>query len=179
MRIKQRERLDKIYLDPLYLLSQSNTTFTISGSTANIYTITIANNKITCDCQDAKTHALKQSVICKHCCFVLVKVLKIPITDLETTIFATLKFNEHVMNSIKTKCDDTLEPELAKLSFTYTNKRSTDDDCPICYDSLSENTPVECPSCNNPIHKACMEKWLQTNKSCVYCRSDAWTAYKK
>ena len=56
-----------------------------------------------------------------------------------------------------------------------------DDDCPICYDSFGiDNTLLlTCPDCHNYVHTSCMEKWLQYNKSCVYCRSETWTKIDK
>lgn len=54
------------------------------------------------------------------------------------------------------------------------------DECPICYDVLlNEEYTIEmllsCPECKNYVHPKCMSKWLEYNKSCVYCRSDIWT----
>jgi hypothetical protein len=68
----------------------------------------------------------------------------------------------------------------------------TTDECPICYDVLLNeeysHRPksthqgdfkiemlLSCPDCKNYVHPKCMEKWLEYNKTCVYCRSDIWT----
>jgi len=57
-----------------------------------------------------------------------------------------------------------------------TRELNAEDDCPICYDVLGSNTNdlLSCPDCNNYVHIKCMEKWLEYNKSCVYCRSEVW-----
>jgi hypothetical protein len=65
--------------------------------------------------------------------------------------------------------------------FTQSTKELTEEDeCPICYDMLlTEEIKLEnllsCPTCKNYVHSKCMEKWLEYNKSCVYCRSEIWS----
>ena len=49
------------------------------------------------------------------------------------------------------------------------------DECPVCYDVLLNATPLDsCKTCKNSIHKECLQKWMQFNRTCVYCRSQ-WT----
>jgi hypothetical protein len=46
------------------------------------------------------------------------------------------------------------------------------DECPVCYDVLLNATPLDsCKTCKNSIHKECLQKWMQFNRTCVYCRS--------
>jgi hypothetical protein len=56
-----------------------------------------------------------------------------------------------------------------------------EDDCPICYDSLGNDLALllSCPDCQNYVHTKCVEKWLQYNKTCVYCRSETWNNIDK
>ena len=53
-----------------------------------------------------------------------------------------------------------------------------DMECPICFEELKENMKF-CPECSNPVHEKCIEKWIATHKTCVYCRSDVWKSYGK
>lgn len=53
------------------------------------------------------------------------------------------------------------------------------DDCPVCYDSLSGPAPLEwCRGCGNSLHTACLTQWKTTKRSqgaavtCVYCRRE-------
>ena len=90
---QQRTRLGKIYTDRLYLIEfkqdsedPSHYDFVISGSTANLYKIKLQTNQlneglkplITCNCPDMFSWAKEYDTKCKHCCFVLIKVLRLP-----------------------------------------------------------------------------------------------------
>jgi hypothetical protein len=90
MEQQQRTRLDKIYTDRLYLIEfkqeSDHYDFVISGSTANLYKIKLQTDKmseglkplISCSCPDMFSWAKEYGLKCKHCCFVLVKVLRLP-----------------------------------------------------------------------------------------------------
>jgi len=84
MKIDQDKRFTKIFNEPFYLLDlksnqDGNYVFDVSGSTANIYQMTIypEHKNVFCSCPDARSHAKRAGVVCKHACFVLWKVLKI------------------------------------------------------------------------------------------------------
>jgi hypothetical protein len=76
--------------------------FKICGSTKNVYTIELKNSSIICDCPDYISGCVKHQVICKHCCFVLFKVL-----HLLDDIFEPIKYDkqivlmEHQINYLK------------------------------------------------------------------------------
>lgn len=89
----QRSRIDRIYSNPLYLIdfqrddeAGRNYTFVISGSTANLYKVQLyldkllagQNDYIFCNCPDMRSHASHAGVKCKHCCYVMIKVLRLP-----------------------------------------------------------------------------------------------------
>jgi hypothetical protein len=60
------------------------------------------------------------------------------------------------------------------------NKKCLDinESCPICYEYLKDETKcISCPDCKGYIHKDCMNVWLETKKSCVYCRSESFKYY--
>ena len=80
---QQQTRILKVYNEEYYVLDHSITddkiNIHISGSSKSVYTISITKNtgKIWCDCPDSKSHASRHNCICKHCCFVMLKIGKI------------------------------------------------------------------------------------------------------
>ena len=102
---QQCRRLYKATHEPLYLLDYSMSKdnklnsileFKICGSTKNIYTITLKDRRLTCDCPDNFSGCRYYNVICKHSCFVLCKVLKC-----NESIFNPLKLNNNmIMNDL-------------------------------------------------------------------------------
>ena len=199
MNAKQNTRFEKLNYESFYLLNMKKEpdkfVLDISGSTRNIYQIKVYDNKITCNCPDQKSWAKHYKCVCKHCCFVIFKVCDNVIST-ESNFWNTLKFNEtefELINDIllskfvmfNTHEDETIDKDLIKKFellkigkniFSTEKKLSTDELCPICYDE-SETECLECPKCKKIFHKQCMEKWLDVNKSCVYCRSDIWESY--
>jgi len=210
MKIEQQKRFDKVNTEIFYLVDKAETDsiykFTVTGSTANIYNVTIIKNtsSIKCDCPDGLSWANKYNCICKHACFILEKVVKcfkyikgeVYNRDLEPTkFFDKLEFSQAEMQYIKdffAKIDMNTGEYISKKyvdKYNKLDKLSSDlfnhktkpiiDDCPICFDSLkTTDEPLSCPICSNYIHKQCMEKWLGVNNTCVYCRSDIWNKYK-
>jgi hypothetical protein len=202
MNIKQKERIAKMYNEPFYLLDikkEDKYIFTISGSTANLYRVIIHNNRISCDCPDGTLWSKKFNCICKHCCFVLIKVLKMKVPELNNDILSTLEFGDNIYAKVIEKTNNIINnfSNLDCVNQNYINKFKNikpdnkktyvvdkeinkDDDCGICFDSIGNNIDIliECPDCKNVIHKLCMEKWLNCgNKTCVFCRSTSWGSY--
>lgn len=203
----QRRRYEKIFWEKFYLLEKKitgkNTQFCISGSTANIYTITInfKDKDIFCNCPDMKNEKMcEKEYICKHCCFILFKVLKCINVD-ETLIFINFHLSDDEIKKIKKKIkilDINLNEDFVNLDLLnkYKNLSLKDKDrgkdnvegttyipndtCIICFeDFLEEKTTfLICPECRNIVHKKCIEKWINMGKkSCVYCRAKVWKNY--
>jgi hypothetical protein len=90
------------------------------------------------------------------------------------------QFGNDVMNDIlKEKYLERVNIPTTQIFQKSTKILETSDVCPICYDVLlNEDFKIEmllsCPDCKNYVHPKCMSKWLEYNKSCVYCRSDIW-----
>ena len=179
---QQYKRIMKLYNEDFYLLDNldNSTKFKISGSTKNIYTITFNNttNKFWCDCPDMKLHCNKHDCVCKHICFMVIRVLK----NLDLIYFSSKQFNcseafQHLNNMEELLINSQLT-EKYKLNINNFDVKKdytadgNDDDCSICYDSLGNNKLLGCPQCKNSFHKKCMEKWLQLHETCVYCRSE-------
>jgi len=114
---EQVQRINRSLIERFYLIgnlkSENTLKFDISGSTGNIYRIIInlTDNNIKCNCPDfARCEGLK--CVCKHCCFILLKVLKVYIIcdngyllnrrrmDSFSAFPKTLKFNGYEKNFI-------------------------------------------------------------------------------
>ena len=72
---KQKRKIIKagyesIYLVEINILNDTECVLKITGSTLNIYTITLKNNKLKCNCQDS-FNCFINNLYCKHLCFVL------------------------------------------------------------------------------------------------------------
>ena len=202
MNHKQISRIDKLKYERFFLLNislseEDTITLDVSGSSRNIYQIKLKNNRIECDCPDQKSWARTYNCICKHSCFIIKKVCRDIITD-ESEFWTNLKFNDDeyqvITEILKEKSktfeqidDDTVDKELVerfkKINISEskyeTEKTFNEGDvCPICYDD-EDTDLLECPDCKNIFHKECMERWLQTQNTCVYCRSTVWKSYSE
>jgi len=215
MSYAQISRIERMNNQPLYLIdkefqSDNVCKFIIAGSTANIYKVTTNFNQnseqpiIHCDCPDMYSWAKSDDVKCKHCCFVWIKVLRIPPTWLSTKDFASQQFII-LQNSLKdlvvraelinttyqekykqlsNNSPTTKSPDLPIITITTTNKFAItkdliDSECPICFDQLVIESSSECPTCHNAVHSICITKWLSMgHKNCVYCRGD-WSEFEK
>ena len=103
MSYHQKSRFFKIFQEDFFLLNiekfPNNFKVDISGSSKNIYSITLFENtkKIKCNCPDMKSWASYNKCICKHSCFLLFKVLKLK--DLGD-FFNNLQFNNNIFDNI-------------------------------------------------------------------------------
>ena len=113
------------------------------------------------------------------------QTLTSPENDFILSVMSRKHLGKDVMNEdLRKKYLQKLEnPE--KSVFHQSNKQvDPSDECPICYDLLLNQdhkleTLLSCPQCKNYMHPVCMEKWLEYNASCVYCRSDCWSKMNK
>jgi hypothetical protein len=194
MKYQQLIRIDKIYNESLYLLNieiyDNKYEFKICGSTKNIYKINIYkySKTIFCNCPDGKSYAKKNGVICKHCCFVIMKVLKVPNIE---EFFNILLFNDVQMEYINAKINSLEYVENDFINLEYIDKfknlktktthiivkKEHETLCPICYDELidMENKQInnQCTCCHKIYHNKCINKWLNMgNNTCPYCRSE-------
>ena len=201
MNSQQEKRYAKLKTDLFYLLDREvtlqNYEFHVSGSTCNIYTVTIYPDEaiICCTCPDAKSWAKKYNCVCKHCLFVLFRVLKI-FDRTNQPFFNTLMFSPDEIERITvsysfltTHLDDTLtSKELTNRYKTMTHSErepqqttirlEENDLCGVCFLEFTEDTTDTykvCPKCNKPAHDTCINKWIESGqKLCVYCRQKVW-----
>ena len=212
MNIQQLKRISKLDYELFYLLKvekEDNTfTLSISGSTKNIYKVTIFGNSrtIKCDCPDSKSWAKDYNCYCKHICFVLFRIFKtLFVNKLQICEekFLTIEQLTFIQNKLNTMVDggidnyqntDIVDEELLekfrnleKNNFKSDNIRNYEVEnndenlCAICFMDFEEDEElIKCPECKKVLHKECMEKWLGVgNVTCVYCRSDVWKDYYK
>lgn len=202
----QQIRIDRAFSQDFFLIDHKDTMnefiYNISGSTANLYTVKIKNNPsemdfndlINCDCPDSTTGAKQKGVKCKHCCFMLLKVLKINVRSLDKNYMDGKSVNvEEIIEACKNMIvsgelinetyqrrylskTDNIE---TKSEFIVTKEIESDSDCPICFDEMIDRLNSQCPTCSNIVHTKCIEKWLAFgNNSCPYCRGD-WSNFNK
>ena len=197
----QYKRFEKIFNEQFYVLEILDEKLKISGSTQNVYSISIDKNLFTlnCDCPDMKSHCTNKKCFCKHIIFVIVRVLKY----FDTDIYQNLTFNETkflpFLEKLKSSYIEDLSLTNLSLNEKYKlkinrvpNEIITDKfsaysfeegyECAICYDVLDiKENLLGCPTCKQSFHKNCFYKWLNSsiNKNCVYCRSDVWKEYLK
>ena len=80
----QLARMEKVYTEPFYLLNRaapsadaSSLAFDVSGSKRDIYRVTLRpDGRMGCTCMDARLNCGRKGCVCKHACFVLVRVLR-------------------------------------------------------------------------------------------------------
>jgi Ring finger domain len=186
---QQQKRIDKLKEDEFYLIGfDGKEEILMTGSKKDVYTVNLKKNgSMTCNCPDSKNHAKKHGVVCKHVCFIYLKICKG--TDME--FFDHKKLNDSNLEKLKARTKALTNSDIAKTMYkSYLNQTTKVDGfdkatkveaadeefCPICFDDLSENVKY-CPECSKPVHEKCIEKWLQQHNTCIYCRSDVWKQY--
>lgn len=139
-----------------------------------------------CSCPEHKFNSTKKNICCKHVCFLLCKVAKLFQPEFyETKVLDDQtydKFKEiaenlhHVINVDAQDINDVAVNEKFPEKFKLLRKEVCADDlCPICYDDMLNPTSLlSCPDCSNNVHAECMKVWLESKKTCVYCRSNVW-----
>ena len=193
---QQVKRIEKVYNEEYYVLDNEleseKIKIFISGSTQNVYEISInvENGSLWCNCPDMKSFSKRFDCICKHCCFVILKIGKI----FDSNVIKNKKLEENHIEMITDRLQSQIELKNVELSLKFMSMKepqplyknhykfdSTDkpineeDECPICYDYLNVGEVKCCLDCKNYIHTNCMNKWLETKKTCVLCRSTCWS----
>ena len=125
LKFDQKKRIEKSLNERFFLVDYSDMAnklcFNICGTTGNIYKITINTNSknISCNCPD-NIRCRQLKCLCKHCCFVLIRVLKVYIVNSENylinrfsnrveDLFETLKFSENIKNNIINSYENLLQ----------------------------------------------------------------------
>ena len=200
----QQLRIDRLSQNNIFLLDVIKKTFDyfikICGTTKNIYTVKISHSgynkgKLYCDCPDGKKFH-NQLVFCKHCCFVVVKIIKnLNIKhNLMEKICKLLVFDDNQLNLIIDELDkfnienhsQLIDNNLITKFNNYngpifdTKQYNNDDLCMICFDEYGLTSVNICPTCSKIFHKKCIMIWFNNtiNKSCPHCRSTIWIQFE-
>jgi hypothetical protein len=206
--VQQSRRYEKIFSERFYVLDvfemddTRGVTVKLSGSTRSVYTLTLdGDGFLRCDCPDFEGHAKRYRCLCKHLCFLIVRVAKI---HADHRTFVERRLRGESLAAVASKLRilalgfASVDPELVDrdLSSRYAaavarEKRTGDEfasvvvdedtaefeDCPICYDSLARGERRRCPDCKKDIHGICIERWLERRRTCPLCRSQAWSRF--
>lgn len=198
---QQLRRVQKVFTESFYVLDVNRSltgsiSYSISGSRLDVYTITVAQSTaIRCNCPDSKSHARRHGCLCKHICFLLLRVLKV--TDdqpfyngtVPTSLYEWMtrcqpenlrqlrEANEDP--ELTNRYKDAKHPTPAERRPKKFSTKTVDpeDECSICFEPLVKDTS-QCPGCHNVFHDSCILKWLQQQKStCPLCRSSEWKSF--
>lgn len=151
-------------------------TVELTGSTGNIYTVTIARQP-TCNCP----HALKGNQ-CKHVVYVLARVLRAKFEYVYQLALLGSELREILEGAPPLQSDE------GGFGGNGKGKRKpVEGDCPICFCEMEGQEGTEpvvwCrAACGQNVHKACFETWAATKRrqahsggggevTCPYCRS--------
>ena len=155
MNSQQVKRYEKLQTEGFYLLDhgtddKGNLNYHISGSTRNVYKVTVYPRvaKIFCSCPDAKSWAARYNCICKHSLFILYRVLNVfdrtdhPFfdrlwftpTELECIQLSTEYLQAHLDNTV---INEELTMRFKNLGrdnkFVPTIRFGADDLCGVCF----------------------------------------------
>jgi hypothetical protein len=149
---------------------------------------------IKCSCPDFRFRSKEKNIVCKHICFVICRVGNI----LNPRFFDTKILDDISMKLVVDAVADMIDSrgtyvipasqiaasKIPVVDFSVKSDCSIDSDtvCPICIDSFEDSaisTLRSCPACKNIVHDHCINMWMETRDTCVFCRSDIWKKYKK
>ncbi|KAL7424068.1 hypothetical protein Q5752_001653 [Cryptotrichosporon argae] len=170
--------------------------FKVLGSTGNVYT-TIIGHVPQCDCPDFGFG----NKPCKHIIFVFLKVLKLPmsnkawfqaalLTDELRAVFAaappTPCASVSVSGQVRTEYLRATGVEVEEKAEVVGKRiESVGDDCPVCYEEMSEVDnksgklvyDESVAGCGKALHAECFNMWAATANrkgdavTCVWCRA--------
>ncbi|KAL2175497.1 uncharacterized protein P884DRAFT_262286 [Thermothelomyces heterothallicus CBS 202.75] len=155
-------------------------TVELTGSTGNIYTVTISRQP-TCDCP----HARKGNQ-CKHVVYVLARVLRAKFDYVYQLALLGSEVREILDGAPPPSGEG--GPDSDGRGDGKGKRKPVEGDCPICFCEMGESEGAEpvvwCrAACGQNVHKACFETWAATKRrqassgggevTCPYCRS-AW-----
>jgi len=196
-----KERIDRAKSQKMYLINRAPASdqalereFTVLGSVGNVYTVKISKNP-SCNCPD-----FGNGNLCKHILFIYLKVLKVPFDSdlIYQTSLLTSEVRSIFLNAPKDPATVVLASKAVRDEFKKMttkdsekddvidlNRKSTDDDCPICYETLKkESSLLWCRTCGNNVHESCFKEWKATAVkdrkpvTCVLCRA-IWPSEKE
>lgn len=159
----QQSRILRSLTEPIYIidyvLSSPQWTFSVKGSTDQVYQVLIHHEtgNTSCSCMDYSTRCQYNQCLCKHLCFFWTRMLK--------KDNVSIQFSSQELDSIKHSLTTLYQKEL--------DDSRLEDSCPICLETLSkDHHDYICPQCLKNVHQDCMKQWAKAKRDyqCVYCR---------
>jgi hypothetical protein len=193
----QIDRIIKSCYQTLYILDinyyeEDIIELVVSGSTLNLYKITINKDNIVCNCNEKKFNS-EINIFCKHICFLICCLCKI----YNELIFINKKISNFELELIKNKIktiDVNSDTEVTskflfqkfkninynpnQSLFTPNKEINLEEECSICLKNFKNQKIVSCPTCKNIVHEECINEWINKNCTCIFCRSDIWKNFK-
>ncbi|KAG0455936.1 hypothetical protein HPP92_023724 [Vanilla planifolia] len=177
-------RLSRALQHPLRLLYREGPMFHVLGSTGNVYVVMLVSSP-TCTCPDRSSR-------CKHILFVLLRVLRVPISH---PCLLLLRRRRHFLRPsllahliASPTSPDSLAGRRARERFHFlfrlsaatplpmerTNEHARK--CPVCWEEMDQGMLVStCGTCGNSLHRECLDRWKQAQgrrtATCVMCRA--------
>lgn len=173
-------RLFRAFSQPIYCLGEGHGVaghYNIQSATSPhvVYDtyVDVDSGSLSCSCPDFQT----RGSICKHLCFVVLRYLRLP-ADSPATIALGLS-----QRDIERARDRYVARPMAAAAVVVqlqpaVVKRLDYEglDCGICCDEmLPAQEIVFCQhGCGQNAHGECMQRWLHSHDTCVYCRAAWW-----
>ena len=189
--VDQLRRVERMREQPIYLLSVAKTEnqywFIVMGSQQKKYRVKLnteavfPHQLVKCDCMDAKNRSWISKFVCKHGCYVLLKVLKMPIDVLiEGRVRNHRQLRLHARRVLFERGGENASLNLKRSSSSSSSNSEIESEdaegsfpeCMICFDLLRESTCQGCPQCRQVFHVHCLEQWFEVDQSqCPHCRA--------
>lgn len=117
-----------------------------------VYNITFSDKGIICQCNN---------YMCTHIIYLLHKHFQL--SDFSIYHLSLVRCQKslaiHISNG-----NEYIENEIHKII--------TENECGICFTTMSQDNLYICSKCNNMVHDSCMRKWINAQKRirrCIYC----------
>ncbi|KAK4039742.1 E3 ubiquitin-protein ligase Zswim2 [Parachaetomium inaequale] len=161
--------------------SHPEETVELTGSTGNIYTVTVARQPA-CDCPHAR-----DGNQCKHVVYVLARVLRAKFEYVYQLALLGAELREIFEGAPSPLADNADGGDSGRVGGG--KRKPMEGDCPICFGEMDAATDddggepvVWCrAACGQNVHKGCFETWAATKRrqagggggevTCPYCRS--------
>ncbi len=139
----------------------------VEGSTGTTYLVELKKvGGCCCDCPDFE----KRREMCKHIFFILVRVAKTPVSEVQTDP-VTFVLSDDLVTRIKNATDPS-------HAVTESFEARLTNECGVCYEDFMEidKNLRKCTTCLKALHDSCMELWIRSCATrghvctCPYCR---------
>ena len=209
---EQEARIERMQSEPLFIIDTVERvpglvfSIAVSGSTANLYTVTIEAQHtpgkcvVSCTCPDGCMMAKFKRVKCKHACFVLLRLLRqVPEVVLREGALNHRDVAQPVLDAAQRACTirnwesltnreyqrvyEQLAASASSLSHLDVDVAALEEeDCAICLEPHAvdaREAAAQCLVCHKAFHRQCIDVWLACKggvRQCPLCRG-SWTTY--